>query len=300
MQLHRIDLNLLVVFEAIYTHGSITRASEVLFITQPAASNALARLRRLCDDELFYRSGKGMLPTVRAQAMIGPVRQALGMIRQSLQEGTGFDPAVASRTFRLSMADVVEAVVLPRCLPEFMRQAPQCRLHSFPVERGNILRQMDAGLLDLAVDVAQPVDDDLLLQAPLLQDHYVCVLRPGHPLLQQRLTLDAYLAMSHLHVSSRQHGPGHIDLQLEQLGLQRTIRARARHHLLIPALISQTDLAATLPSRLARQLGLPAVALPFTSPLLTLNLYGSRQAAHDPAVLWLKDLLVQQMADGND
>ena len=295
MQLHRIDLNLLVVFEAIYTHGSITRASQVLFITQPAVSNALARLRRHCGDELFYRSGRHMQPTARAQAMIGPVRQALGMIRQSLQDGMEFVPETASRTFRLSMADIVEAIVLPRCLPEVTRQAPDCRVHSYPVERSNILQQMDAGQLDLAIDVAQPGREPLLLHQPLLQDRYVCVVRPGHPLLEQKLDMDGYLALQHLHISSRRQGSGHIDLHLEQLGVQRQVSVRARHYLLVQPLISKTELAATLPERLARQLGLPYLPLPFPSPALTLNLYWSQRAGQDPAVMWLKELILQSV-----
>lgn len=295
MQLQRVDLNLLVVFEAIYTHGSITRASEVLFITQPAVSNALARLRRHCDDELFFRSGRQMQPTARAQAMIGPVRRALGMISQSLQGGTGFAPEQASRTFHLSMADVIEALVLPRCLPAFARQAPHCRLHSYPVERSNILQQMDAGQLDLAIDVPQPGREPLLQHAPLLQDRYVCVLRAGHPLLERGLDMDSYLALQHVHVSSRRQGPGHVDLQLEQLGVQRQISVRARHHLLVQPLVSQSDLAATLPERLALQLGLPFLPLPFASPVLTLHLYWSQRAGRDPAVMWLKELILQSL-----
>lgn len=297
MQLHRVDLNLLVVFEAIYTHGSITRASTVLFITQPAVSNALARLRKLCDDELFYRSGRQMQPTARAQAMIGPVRQALGMLSQSLQGGTDFVPDVASRTFRLSMADIVEAIVLPQCLPALLRQAPDCRLHSYPVERSNILQQMDAGQLDLAIDVPQPGREPLLQHVPLLQDRYVCVLRAGHPLLEHGLDMDSYLALQHVHVSSRRQGAGHIDLHLEQLGVKRQISMRARHYLLVPPLISQSDLAATLPERLALQLDLPFLPLPFVSPVLTLHLYWSQRAEQDPATMWLKELILQVMTD---
>lgn len=280
MQLHRMDLNLLVVFEAIYTHGSITRASQVLFITQPAVSNALARLRKHCNDELFYRSGRRMQPTARAQMMVGPVRQALGMISRSLQGAVEFAPEQASRTFQLSMADVVEAVVLPQCLPVFARQAPQCRLHSYPVERSNILQQMDAGQLDLAIDVPQPGREPLLQHVPLLQDSYVCVLRPDHPLLGQGLNMDNYLALQHVHISGRREGAGHIDLHLEQLGVQRQISVRARHHLLVQPLIGQSDLAATLPERLALQLGLPFLPLPFPSPVLTLHLYWSQRAEH--------------------
>jgi DNA-binding transcriptional LysR family regulator len=95
MKLSDVDLNLFVVFDAIYTEGNLTRAGEIIGITQPAVSNSLSRLRTLFDDPLFVRTAEGMVPTPVSQNIIGSVRQALGLIRSSVQESDAFNPLVS-------------------------------------------------------------------------------------------------------------------------------------------------------------------------------------------------------------
>src|SRR5690606_3029651 len=113
MHLSRIDLNLFVVFEAIYSEGSITRASEVLHLTQPAVSHALARLRETLKDELFIRTRRGMTPTPLAQQIIGSVREALQRLQITVQENREFDASQLQKTFRLSLRDIFEVMLLP-------------------------------------------------------------------------------------------------------------------------------------------------------------------------------------------
>lgn len=292
MQLSQFDLNLLVVFEAIYSQSSITKASEVLFLSQPAVSNALNRLRKLCDDPLFIRTGQQMQATLKAQAMIEPVRQALALIQHSFQQTDDFQPALAQRLFRLSMADVTEAIMLPALMQHLSAYSPHLQIQCYPSEREDIAREMAASKLDLAIDV--PYAQNSQLQSmPLLNDHYVCVLRPDHPALQRPFDLSSYLTLQHVHISSRRQGLGHIDLQLERLGLNRTIVLRSRHYMLVRSLLLQTDLALSLPSRLAKQLDLAIVPLPFYVPELSLCLYWHERAENDAGILWLKQTIKQ-------
>lgn len=116
MRLNKVDLNLFVVFDAIYKQGNLTRAAEVLCITQPAVSNALSRLRQLYDDELFVRTGKGMVPTLLAENIVPSVQSALQLLSSSLEEAQIFDPFQSEKTFRLSMNDMAEAMVMPKFL----------------------------------------------------------------------------------------------------------------------------------------------------------------------------------------
>ncbi|SVD75301.1 uncharacterized protein METZ01_LOCUS428155, partial [marine metagenome] len=116
MKLSDIDLNLFVVFDAIYTEGNLTRAGEIIGITQPAVSNSLSRLRNLFDDPLFVRTADGMVPTPVAQNIIGSVRQALGLIRSSVQESEIFDPSVSGKRFRISTNDLGQVILLPKIL----------------------------------------------------------------------------------------------------------------------------------------------------------------------------------------
>jgi DNA-binding transcriptional LysR family regulator len=118
MNLSKVDLNLFIVFDAIYTEANLTRAGQIVGITQPAVSNALARLRETFNDPLFVRTAQGMVPTPMAQNIIGPVRNALSLLRVSVQESRIFNPLQAVKTYRISMTDLTEAVILP---PLFQR-----------------------------------------------------------------------------------------------------------------------------------------------------------------------------------
>ncbi|AKX55266.1 hypothetical protein AKN90_05750 [Thiopseudomonas alkaliphila] len=292
MRLHQIDLNLLVVFEAIYSQNSITKASEILCLSQPAVSNALNRLRTIYDDPLFTRVAQQMQPTAKAQSMIAAVRQALTLISSSLDQSNSFDPALAEREFRLSMADVTEAIMLPPLIQALSEQAPKVQLQCYPIERNDLLREMAANKLDLAIDVPHGKNAQLR-SLPLLEDHYVCVLRPDHPALRTTFDLPSYLSLKHLHISSRRQGLGHIDLQLQRLGLKRNIALRSCHYMLVRSLLLETDFAVSVPSRLAKQLDLAIVPLPFYVPMFSLSLYWHEQANKDASITWLRTLAQQ-------
>lgn len=296
MQLSQIDLNLLVVFEAIYSQNSITKASEILYLSQPAVSNALNRLRILCDDPLFIRAAQQMQPTAKAQGMIGAVRQALELIKVSINQPSIFDPASTEREFRLSMADVTEAIMLPPLMRALNEQAPKVQLQCYPIEREDFSREMAANKLDLVIDVPQ-MQNAQLKSTPLLQDHYVCVLRPDHPALQAQFDLTSYLSLKHLHISSRKQGLGHIDMQLQRLGLKRNIALRSRHYMLVRSLLLETDFAVSVPSRLAKQLDLAILPLPFYVPELSLCLYWHEHAHKDASIIWLRNMIQQLVAN---
>ena len=126
--LSRLDLNLLVAFDALLAEGSVTRAAERVGIGQSAMSHALGRLRRLLKDELFVRAPEGMKPTPRAAALAEPIRITLAAIQEMLLQGEGFDPAGAERTFLLGMPDSIEVVLLPRLLAHLEAEAPKIRV----------------------------------------------------------------------------------------------------------------------------------------------------------------------------
>src|SRR6185312_10545928 len=132
MRSSKVDLNLFVVFEAVYRTRNLTRAAEALFITQPAVSNALARMRKAFDDPLFVSTSSGMVPTPAAENIIGRVREALQLLDSSTHAGGRFDPATSQRTFRLSMNDLTEALLLPALEDALQRLAPGIRIESYP------------------------------------------------------------------------------------------------------------------------------------------------------------------------
>jgi DNA-binding transcriptional LysR family regulator len=296
VSLNDLDLNLFRTFDAIYEAGNLTRAGEVVGLSQPAMSNALGRLRRALDDELFVRTPRGMVPTPVARAMIGPVRQALRLLRDSVQQREHFDPADASAAFRISMGDLTEARLLPPLLGRLDALAPRVSVSSFQVPRRDVLRELAAGSLDLAIDVPL-LSDPNVRHAPLWHDRYVCVVRDGHPVLASGLDVDAFLALRHILISSRPRGPGHVDLALDRLGLRRDVALRAQHYLMAPGIVAGTDLALTIPRGFAvealRDHALRILELPFEVPPLETHLYWHASQEQDAGNVWLRALLAE-------
>ena len=138
MKLNNLDLNLLVVFNAIYTEGSLTKAGEIVGITQPAVSSALSKLREYFDDQLFIRVGQGVKPTAKTENIIIHVRDALSILQRSLEQPDLFDPKISSRTFRLSLNDVSEGRILPILVTKINKQAPNVKISSYYTNRDNI------------------------------------------------------------------------------------------------------------------------------------------------------------------
>src|SRR5690606_9660930 len=222
MKLSQVDLNLFVVFDTIYSEQNLTRAAEILHITQPAVSNALNRLRDTVDDPLFVRTAKGMRPTPVAQNLIEPVRAALRQFESCLQSRDQFDPATASRVFRINAGDIAEPMFLPALARHFENHCPGLRLEVLFVDRSEAPLEMAAGNLDIAID-APLLSHPELNSIRLLRDDYVCALRRDHPLAQSELTLENYLSLRHIHISSRVRGPGHVDIALRASGQRRDI-----------------------------------------------------------------------------
>lgn len=291
MAFKRCDLNLFLVFDTIYSERNLTQAAKSLAITQPAVSNALARLRKLFNDELFVRSSRGMQPTPVADGIAQNVSEALSLLKSSVLEREAFDPACTERTYRFSMTDLAEAVVLPKLIPFFEETAPNVSLQSYYVKRQELVRNLSRGELDFAVDVPV-VEDPQLCHTSLLSDDYVCVMRHGHPALAKEFTLKTFLELQHIHVSSRRKGLGQIDLALLRHEVERRIKLRVQHYRVAAAIVSTTDLALSLPRYLAKKYDLVMLPLPFHVAQLDFHLYWHRQSDSDSSHRWLREALL--------
>ncbi|RRJ84712.1 LysR family transcriptional regulator [Aestuariirhabdus litorea] len=292
MNLSDIDLNLFVVFEAIYNEGNLTRAGQVVGITQPAVSNALSRLRDTFDDQLFIRSSQGMVPTPLAQNIIGAIRQSLQLMRNSVQHGNEFVPAKADKLFRFSMGDLTEALFLPAMFSGLAKVAPRVRIESFQVRRREASKELASGRLDFVIDANLPLDEQLH-HVQLYEERYVCVLRKDHPLSVESITPEQYLALDHIQVSSRRSGLGYVDLALGKLGLQRRIALRANYNLMASRVVKKTDMALTIPySLVANDPDLRVLELPFKGvDPLQCHLYWHDNSEHDASSIWMRSFL---------
>ncbi|MFS1526300.1 LysR family transcriptional regulator [Microbulbifer sp. 2304DJ12-6] len=297
MQLQKMDTNLFVVLEAIYSTRNLTRAAEQLHITQPAVSNALARLRRSLDNPLFIRGPSGMTPTPFTESIMPRVQQALSLLADSLNEHRHFNPAQAHKTLRLSMNDMVETVLLPRLLEKLEQQAPGVTVESFYVPRDQLAKELAANTLDFALDIPLATASQLKQQR-LMQNRYLCMLRNEHPLANEAgLTLEQYLQLEHIHVSSRRTGPGLADIALNKLGRRRTIKLRVQHYRVAPLVVLRTDLALTVPASLASQYSARLFELPFEIPQMDWHLLWHKSLHDDPANRWLRQQLLKVLAE---
>ncbi len=293
MNLNKVDLNLFIVFDAIYTEANLTRAGQIVGITQPAVSNALSRLRETFNDPLFVRTAQGMVPTPMAQNIIGPVRNALQLLRVSVQESRSFNPQQANKTYRISMTDLTETVILPPLFQRLKRLAPMVQVESFLAKRRETTKELAAGRLDFAVDAPLNTDPQVR-HVKLMEDRYICAMRPGHPLAKDKLSLDEYLSLTHIQISSRRSGLGYVDLSLGKMGLQRKVTLRSQHYLMASSILMNTDMAMTVPERFARRHGLHQVPLPVSDvPALETHLYWHESTDQDPANRWMREQIIE-------
>lgn len=292
MDLNKIDLNLFVVLDSIYTESSLSGAAKRLYVTQPAVSAALSRLRGIFDDPLFTRVGRRMVPTPTTESIIGPVREALALMRTSVDKSYQFIPAREQKTFRLSMNDLSESVILPSLYHVLEKEAPLMKLQVVQLNRRDALKSLSAGQLDFVMD-APLLTNDQLCHAPLFEGNYVAVLRDDHPIVGQDLTLEKYLELPHVHISSRTSGPGYVDYALERINAKRRIVVRTQHYLMVPKLIADTELCATVPSYFANIADTVALPLPFEMGPQGHHLYWHRSRDSDPAIQWVKNVILR-------
>jgi len=299
MNVQALDLNLLRVFDAVLRDRSVTAAAQHLGLTQPAVSNALARLRTQFDDALFVRTSSGMDATPFARDLAEPVRQALALLESALAHGPGFDPASSARAFRFYMSDLGQIEFLPPLVERARRVAPGVRLEAVALEVEDIGDALAASALDLAVGFLPGLGPPVRRQ-PLFRDPYVCLMRADHPAIGRKLTRKKFLAASHALVSYK---GGHrvIEEALERAGLTRRIALRVPHFTVVPMVLERSDLILTLPSKVARvyeQRGkFKALAPPVHIPPADVAAHWHERFERDPGNRWLREQVIELFSD---
>ena len=293
MHLAGIDMNLLVVLDALLLERSVTRAAARVGLSQPALSHALARLRELLADPLFVRTPRGMEPTARALALAPVLTRALADLQRAIAEPPRFEPATSTRKFTISTSDYMELVLLPTLVARVARAAPHVALQS-GVRKG--LEGLADGSIDLALRPLPRESRPGLHHEEIFRDRFVCLLRRGHPLTRGRLTLERYCAASHIMIApGGTNTGGVVDEQLAQLGKQRRVALVLQQFLIAPHVVAASDLVVTVAETMAltftRLLPLQILTPPLALPSLTMTQLWHERQAHDPALQWLRDEL---------
>ena len=295
MNIATVDLNLLRAFDAVLQERSVTAAAARLGLTQPAVSNALARLRALFGDPLFVRTPGGMDATPVARALGEPVRQALALLESALAHGPGFDPATSTRAFRFYMSDIGQVEFLPPLVERVQRVAPGVRLEALTLEVDDIGDALAAGALDLAMGFLPGLGPPVR-RRHLFRDPYVCLMRADHPAIGKTLTRRQFLQASHVLVPYRGGGHRVIEEALERAGVARRIALRVAHFTVVPMVLERSDHLLILPARVARVFErrgrLKALRPPVPIPPADVGVHWHERYDADPGNRWLREQLL--------
>lgn len=285
----------LVALDALLQSGSVSAAARQLGVTQSAMSHTLARLRRDLDDPLLVRSGRGLVPTARAERMAPRLREAVMALEAAVAAAPGFDPGTARRAFRVAMPDYGELVLLPPLMARLEREAPGVDLAV--VRAGG--EALDGGDVDLVIQPRRKEDDRAGLRArALFRDRFVCVLRHGHPLTVGEFTVERFAAARHLLIAPRGRPGGVVDEALRARGLERRTVVTAPSFVAAPYVVARSDLVLTLAERVARLVaaGLPLHILPppLDVPGFTTSMIWHERMEQDPGHSWLRGVIAEE------
>lgn len=302
VSLRTLDLNLLKVFDVVMSERSLTRAAHHLSLTQPAVSNALRRLRDALGDELLVRKGRNLVPTARGQELWQAVRDTLKRLQAALAPSV-FEPASASTTFVLTMADATAAELMPPLVALITERAPGVSLRVVPLTTRDPRRLLDEGHADLAIGNFPAVMADLTARAQsgeavsflhhgLFHGDYVCVMRQGHPLAKGPFTLKRFCAARHMLVSFSGRAYGFIDEALAALGHNRRVVLTVNQFFTAGKVVTHSDLLTVLPRHFVNVTGfadqLVLRELPFAAPTIQVDALWHQRQDGDGAHAWLR------------
>jgi DNA-binding transcriptional LysR family regulator len=290
VNLRSVDLNLLVALDALLRELHVTRAADRIGLSQPAMSNALARLRHIFKDELLVRTPAGMQATPRALELVEPTHQVIRQIARVFESDAGFDPRQSDRTFTVRLSDLLQLLLLPSLLERIGPETPGIAFDIVHLPPARTVEALEKDEIDLAVSMGLEHPGSIRAK-PLFSDRMVCVMRATHKLAHRTITLDNFLNCRHLKISMSPTDLRFVDDVLARAQLQRDVAINVPHWLIVPHVLGRTDFVSVMPGRLAAAIiGTDLVArdLPFASEPFDWTLYWHRRHDGNPANRWLR------------
>ncbi|MDF2153245.1 transcriptional regulator LeuO [Vibrio sp. CAU 1672] len=290
--LRGVDLNLLTVFDAVMQEQNITRAAHNLGMSQPAVSNAVARLKVMFNDELFMRQGRGIQPTQRARQLFGPIRQALQLIRNELPSSV-FESETSTRLFKLAICSPCDMRFAPRIMANIKQQAPNVQLHLDAEFDRQLSERMRYQEIDFVIDYAR-FDEQGFSSTEIFKDELVVIAARCHPRIQGSVTTSALITEKHAKLS-RVHGQRSFSEQAyRELDCQAYYEGSSLSNLLY--VVGQSELITIAPRWMAENAvnseQLQILEFPFENKEISGYLSWHESSEKDKGHIWLRDLLM--------
>lgn len=293
-----IDLKLLRLLTQIHALGSVSKAAEAVHLSQPAASLALGRLRRILGDELFVRGTGGMLATPRCNEVVATAQEALALIDNAVLNATAFDPQTAHREFVVTLSDIGEAVFLPKLMAQLSRLAPHCNLRSRALTAVELPQAIESGQVEMAIGFFPDLERPGFFMQKLFEHRFVCLVRKGHPRVKaERVSLPVFLDLPHAVVEPEGRSHELFERLLKERGLTRRVQLNIPHFLSVPAIVAATDMIVTVPRAVAEYF-VRFGEVRIVQPPINTQPYPLKQHWHarfnaDPGLKWLRVLVAQ-------
>lgn len=295
MNIRTLDLNLLRAFSAIYLERNVSAAARRESLSQPAMSNALTRLRRSFDDELFIKTPQGMEPTALARQLIQPVNEALSILKNGIEKKQRFDPKTADRCFKLLMSDAGESSMLPSLMRRIGESATRVAFEVVKLSHDKYADALQAGTVDLAIGNL-PFLKAGFERIHLFDDPYCVIVREGHPALRQPLSLQAFIGAPHVAVATGK-ADALVDQQLAKIRLKRSVKLTVSHYHVAVDVVAGSDLLATVPQAIASAAkGVAIRALPIKVASASVLMIWHSLVSQDAANQWLRNIITQQLS----
>jgi DNA-binding transcriptional LysR family regulator len=302
MDTDHIDLNLLRIFDALFRTRSVTRAGDLVGLSQPAVSFALNKLRSLTADPLFVRTPKGMEPTPRAIKMADPVQLILEVVKRDVFLQDEFDPRPSKRSFTLSLTDIGEMVFLPKLIKRLKNEAPNIELRSVSMPPSQLEEAMTAGEVDLAVGYFPDITKANFYQQQLFTHTFACLVRKDHPAIREELSMAQFLEATHVVIRAEGRSQEIFERFLDEQHIKRQIGLSIPHFMSIPHLLPESDMIATVPYSCAHafaKLGsLRMLPLPMKAPTFDLKQHWHARFHRDAANQWMRATIYDCFSKG--
>ncbi|MBS9436591.1 LysR family transcriptional regulator [Photorhabdus noenieputensis] len=296
--LRKLDLNLLLVFDSLYRHGSVTDAASEVALSPSALSHALNRLRVSLEDPLFVRARGRMVPTAKAESIAARISGALGSLSSCLHKQDVFEPEKSTETFTFATTDYTAGIILPALISRVNHLSPGITIKLIYSRDFNADEDLISGKVDFALgfEEEQKMPRRGIEAITCFTDDYVVAARRGHPDIKETLTQEMYLNAGHVVVRPWLESRGVIDCYLESQQVRRRIMVELPSLMIAPFIVSHTDLVITLPRRGISSVfdmkDLIVFAPPFPTPQYILKAYYSPALCNSPGHLWMREQIM--------